>query len=195
MGELHSTLTPELSGFLARQHLFFVATAPLNPQAHINVSPKGLDTLRILSPEELAYLDLTGSGNETSAHVLENGRVTIMVCAFEGPPNVLRIYGHGSVHLPGSPRFEELRPLFPDIEGARQIMTIRIERVQTSCGYAVPLMEFKQDRQMLTKWAHVKGPAALAEYRAEKNEASIDGLETHLARAKPAAVSNGETAP
>ncbi|HUZ79373.1 MAG TPA: pyridoxamine 5'-phosphate oxidase family protein [Thermoplasmata archaeon] len=184
MGEVHSQLPSELQSFLGRQHVFFVATAPLSPSTHINVSPKGLETLKVLSSQELGYLDLTGSGNETSAHILENGRITIMLCAFEGPPNVLRIYGQGSVHLPGSPRWKELRPLFPDLEGARQIVTVRVERVQTSCGYAVPLMEFKAHRTMLTKWAAVKGAEGLEEYRTEKNETSIDGLATHRARQK-----------
>jgi len=180
MGAPETKLTPELQAFLERQPLFFVATAPLRSDAHVNLSPKGLDCLRVLSPTEIAYLDLTGSGNETSAHVLENGRVTLMACAFEGPPTILRIYGQGSVYLPDSPRWAELRPRFADLEGARQIIAIRIQRVQTSCGYAVPLMEFKAHRPLLTKWAKVKGPDGLAEYRAEKNETSIDGLQTHL---------------
>lgn len=180
MGELHPRLTPELADFLGRQRVFFVATAPLSKDQHVNISPKGLDTLRILSLEELAYLDLTGSGNETSAHVHENARMTVMACAFNGPPNVLRIYGKGEVHLPGSPRWDELRPLFPDLPGARQIISLRIERVQTSCGYAVPLLEYKEDRSMLTKWASVKGPIALDAYRVEKNTESIDGLVTHF---------------
>lgn len=182
MGEVHSELPADLQAFLERQHVFFVATAPLSPDAHVNVSPKGLDALKVLSPHEIGYLDLTGSGNETSAHILENGRVTVMACAFEGPPNILRIYGRGSVHLPGSSRWEELRPRFPDLEGARQIVTVRVERVQTSCGYAVPLMEFKDHRTMLTKWAAVKGAEGLEQYRMEKNEASIDGLATHRAQ-------------
>lgn len=185
MGEVHLQLPADLQSFLARQHIFFVATAPLSGEGHINLSPKGMDCLRILSPQEVAYLDLTGSGNETSAHLLENGRITLMTCAFEGPPNILRIHGHGTVHLPGSPRWIELRPLFPDLEGARQIMTIHVDRVQTSCGYAVPLMEFKNDRTMLTKWAAVKGPEGLAQYRTEKNEASIDAMTTHLGQRKP----------
>lgn len=180
MGEPLTELSTELQAFLQRQHLFFVATAPLSSSAHVNLSPKGLDCLRILSPRELAYLDLTGSGNETSAHILENGRITLMTCAFEGPPTALRIYGRGSVHLPDSARYSELRPLFPDLPGARQIIGIHVERVQTSCGYSVPLMEFKDHRAMLTKWATVKGPEALAQYRAEKNEESIDGLPTPL---------------
>ena len=124
------------------------------------------------------------TGNETSTHLLENVCIPIMLCAFEGPPNVLRIYGQGWAHLPGSPRWKELRPFFPDLEGARQIVTVRVERVQTSCGYAVPFMEFKAHHTMLTKWTAVKGVEGLEEYRTEKNEASIDGLATHRARQK-----------
>lgn len=186
MGETHPDLPAKLQEFLEKQHVFFVATAPDRADAHINISPKGLNTLRVLSPQELAYLDLTGSGNETSAHLLENGRITLMTCAFEGPPNILRVYGRGTVHLPGSARWEELRPLFPDIAGARQIITVRIEKTLTSCGYAVPLMEFKDDRQLLPKWSKSKGPEGLAAYRAEKNELSIDGLPTHMGKAKGA---------
>ncbi|MGI0055218.1 MAG: pyridoxamine 5'-phosphate oxidase family protein [Thermoplasmata archaeon] len=184
MGELHSRLTPELQKFLEGQKIFFVATAPLSPQNHINVSPKGLDTLRVISLAEVAYLDLTGSGNETSAHLFENGRMTLMVCAFQGPPNVLRIYGKGTVHLPDSARWTELRPRFPDLPGARQIISLAIERVQTSCGYAVPFYELKEERQMLSKWATVKGPAGLLDYKIEKNSVSIDGLATHFGRRK-----------
>lgn len=191
MGDAATELQPELQKFLEKQHIFFVATAPLSADAHVNLSPKGMDTLRVLSPHELAYLDLTGSGNETSAHVLENGRITLMACAFEGPPTTLRVWGRGTVHLPGSPRWAELRPLFPELEGARQIMTIRVERAQTSCGYAVPLMEFKDHRRLLTKWAAVKGPDGLAQYRAEKNEKSIDGMPTHLGRRKAEAARSG----
>lgn len=185
MAQIYPDLTPTLQQFLARQHVFFVATAPRDPAAHINLSPKGLDTLRILSSHELAYLDLTGSGNETSAHLLENGRITLMACAFDGPPNVLRVYGEGTVHLPGSERWTELRSLFPEIEGARQIITVRVDKVLTSCGYAVPLMEFRKHRDLLPKWSRSKGPAGLSEYRAEKNEVSIDGMMTHLAQVKP----------
>lgn len=177
-------LSPELRRFLEAQHVFFVATAPLEAAGRVNLSPKGLDTLRILAPTELAYLDLTGSGNETSAHLLENGRITLLACAFEGPPRILRIYGRGAVHLPGSRRWAALRPLFPSIEGARQIVTVAIERVKTSCGYGVPRLDFRQERDTLARWTAAKGPAGLVDYRAQNNARSLDGLPTHLGRDK-----------
>lgn len=180
MGDHFPSLPDELRRFLAAQHVFFVATAPLDARGHVNLSPKGLDTLRILSPTELAYLDLTGSGNETSAHLLENGRITIMACAFEGKPRILRVYGRGTVHLPGSPRWDELRGRFPEIPGTRQLVTVAIEEVRTSCGYGVPTLAFRGDRPTLEKWAIAKGPEGLTRYRREHNAKSLDGLPTHL---------------
>jgi hypothetical protein len=185
MGEVGTELSEELRTFLLAQPCFFVASAPVGRGGRVNVSPKGLDTLRVLGPRECAYLDLTGSGNETSAHVLENGRLTIMACSFGERPRILRLYGRGVVHLPTSPRWEELRPAFGNAEGVRQIITLAIERVQTSCGYGVPRMEFQGQRPTLTRWAETKGDAGLARYRAEKNTVSIDGLPTHLARPPP----------
>lgn len=184
MGEAYLQLTGDVQRFLSDQHVFFVATAPLSPKGHVNLSPKGLDTLRVLSSNEVAYLDLTGSGNETSAHLLENGRITLMACAFDRRPRILRVYGTGSVHLPDSSRWRELRPLFPEMEGVRQIVTITVQRVSTSCGYGVPLMEFKKPRNTLLQWARVKGTGGLEQYRAKNNTASIDGLRTHIARGK-----------
>jgi len=182
MGEPFRTLPDDLRDFLLAQPVFFVATAPLSERGHVNLSPKGLDTLRVLSPRECAYLDLTGSGNETSAHLLENGRMTLMACSFGERPRVLRIYGKGSVHLPGSSRWPELRACFGEMVGTRQIITLEIERVQTSCGYGVPKMRIVGPREALAKWAATKGPDGLDRYRSEKNLASIDGLPTHLAR-------------
>jgi hypothetical protein len=190
MADVRQELSPELQGFLLRQPCFFIATAPLSGRGRVNLSPKGLDTLRVLGPNEWAYLDLTGSGNETSAHLLENGRMTLMVCSFEERPRILRIYGTGSVHLPGTPRWEELRAQFGEIDGVRQIVTLKVERVQTSCGYGVPRMEFQGHRPTLARWAANQGPDGLAKYRAENNAGSIDGLETHLGqkrRAEPPA--------
>jgi len=182
MAEIHTELTDELRAFLLAQPCFFVASAPLSGGGHVNVSPKGLDTLRVLGPTECAYLDLTGSGNETSAHVLENGRLTLMVCSFGERPRILRLYGRGHVHLPGSDRWQELRSSFGEFPGARQIITLAIERVQTSCGYGVPRMELVGPRPLLNRWATAKGEPGLEAYRAEKNLVSLDGLETHLAR-------------
>jgi hypothetical protein len=182
MGEVSTELDAELRAFLLDQPCFFVATAPMSGRGRINLSPKGLDTLRVLGPTECAYLDLTGSGNETSAHLLENGRMTLMACSFGERPRILRLYGTGSVHLPASPRWEELRGLFGEIDGARQVIAMQIERVQTSCGYGVPRMEFRAHRPTLERWAASKGPQGLAAYRAEKNATSIDGLPTHITR-------------
>jgi hypothetical protein len=180
MGEVLSALNDDLREFLLGQPCFFVATAPLGARGRVNLSPKGLDTLRVLGPSECAYLDLTGSGNETSAHLRENGRMTIMACSFEERPRILRIYGTGSVHLPGTERWEELRPRFGEFVGSRQIVTLQIERVQTSCGYGVPRMRFESQRPLLERWATAKGADGLASYRAEKNVVSLDGLPTHL---------------
>jgi hypothetical protein len=182
MGDVSSTLSEELREFLLSQPVFFVATAPLSAGGLLNVSPKGLDTLRVLSPQECAYLDLTGSGNETSAHVLENGRMTLMACSFGERPNILRIYGRGTVHLPGSRRWSDLITSFPEMNGVRQIFTLQIERVQTSCGFGVPKMKLIAPRDALNKWATAKGSDGLERYRAEKNRVSVDGMPTHLGR-------------
>jgi hypothetical protein len=181
MGKVHEHITDELATFIAEQPLFFVASAPLSADGHVNLSPKGLDCLRVLGPRRVAYLDLTGSGNETAAHVTENGRVTLMFCAFAGRPQVLRLYGRGTVALPGSPAWDELRPRFPDLPGARHLICVDVERVQTSCGFAVPLMECVGQRDTLLKWAESKGEEGVAEYRREKNARSIDGLLAPLA--------------
>ena len=178
MAKLYDQITDRLAEFIQAQPLFFVASAPLAADGHVNLSPKGLDCLRILSPTQVAYLDLTGSGNETSAHIQENGRITLMFCAFNGPPNILRLYGQGRTILPGTAEWETLRPLFPEHPGARQIVVADISRVQTSCGYAVPLMEYKADRPGLISWAEAKGEAGVAEYRRHKNMVSLDGKPT-----------------
>jgi hypothetical protein len=181
MAKLYDQITDHLAEFIRAQPMFFVASAPLAADGHVNVSPKGLDCLRILSPQRVAYLDLTGSGNETSAHLRENGRVTFMFCAFSGPPNIVRLYGHGRTILPGSEAWAQLAPMFPEYLGARQIILADIHRVQTSCGYAVPLMDYKGDRDTLIRWADAKGSQGLEEYRCEKNVESVDGLPTPLA--------------
>jgi len=181
MAKLYDHITDDLAAFVRAQPLFFVATAPLAAEGHINLSPKGLDAFRVLSPSRVAYLDLTGSGNETSAHLHENGRITFMFCAFSGPPNILRLYGHGRTILRGTDEWAQLAPLFTEYAGARQIILADIDKVQTSCGYAVPLMEYKGDRDTLIRWANSKGSQGLEEYRCEKNLQSIDGLPTALA--------------
>lgn len=180
MGKLFDSISDAHREFIEAQHLFFVGSAPLSAEGHINISPKGLDCFRVLSPNRVAYLDLTGSGNETSAHLLENGRVTLMFCAFTGAPNILRLYGRGEVILPGSGAWETLAPHFTIIPGARQIVAADIHKVQTSCGFAVPLMDFVDDRETLVKWAETKGDDGLSDYRQQKNTTSLDALPTPI---------------
>lgn len=180
MARTYPLITDELRAFIEAQQLFFVASAPLDPAGHVNLSPKGLDTLRVLSPARVAYFDLTGSGNETSAHLLENGRLTFMFCAFAGPPRILRLYGTGTTVLPGSAAWNELAPLFTPYPGARQLIVADITRVQTSCGYAVPRYDYVEQRDTLLRWADAKGDAGLEAYWQEKNHVSLDGLPTPL---------------
>lgn len=174
MADEHDSLEP-FRDWIAQQPVFFVATAP-SEGGHVNLSPKGLDGLQVLGPTEVAYLDLTGSGAETIAHIRENGRVTILLCAFTGAPRILRIQGEGTVHRPGETRFEALRPGFADLAGARSIITVAADRISTSCGYGVPLMTYEGDRRTLPAWAEKKGPAGIEAYWAERNATSIDGL-------------------
>lgn len=180
MARTYPAITEELRRFIEAQQMFFVATAPLAADGHVNVSPRGLDCLRVLGPLRVAWLDLTGSGNETSAHLRENGRLTLMFCAFAGPPRILRLYGTGGTALSGSSTWEELRPLFPDYPGARQIIVADVTRVQTSCGFAVPLYEYAGQRDTLLRWAESKDGDAMETYRRQKNARSIDGLATPL---------------
>lgn len=179
MARTHDALDDTLRSFIAEQPLFFVASAPNGPEGHVNLSPKGLDSFRVIDDHTVAYLDLTGSGVETIAHLRQNGRLTIMFCAFVGPPRIVRLYGGGHVHLPGSERFDELAPRFPALEGARSIITCDLQRIQSSCGYAVPLMELTEQRSTLIDWVERHGPDGLVDYWAEKNETSIDGLPGH----------------
>jgi hypothetical protein len=174
--QIVAEITPEVEKFIQAQAMFFVATAPLAGDGHVNLSPKGLDTLRVVSPRRVAYLDLTGSGNETAAHIVENGRITLMFCAFAGKPNILRLYGRGSLVLPGSTQWPGLIERFTMYAGARQIIVCDVDRVQNSCGMAVPLMQFEGHRDGLLKWATVKGEKGLSEYREKKNRQSIDGI-------------------
>jgi hypothetical protein len=175
MGKVLDSISDELRAFIEAQHVFFVATAP-RESGHVNVSPKGMDTFRVLGSSRVAYLDLTGSGNETAAHLLQNGRITFMFCAFEGKPLILRLYGRGRAVRPGSREWEELSPLFPALPGVRQLVVADVSRVQTSCGFGVPLMDFAGERDALVKWAAGQGEDGLRDYRARKNRTSIDGL-------------------
>jgi hypothetical protein len=169
-------LDPRLIAWIEAQHVFFVATAPSGAEGHVNLSPKGHDTFRILDERTVAYLDLTGSGVETIAHVTENGRITFMFCAFEGPPRIVRLYGRGEVLRPGDDRFDELAPLFPTLPGTRAVITARLDRLSSSCGYSIPFMDYVSEREKLIDWADRKQPDGIADYWVEKNSVSIDGL-------------------
>jgi hypothetical protein len=176
MGSIYLELDEGLHEFIAQQRVYFVATAPLSAIGHINVSPKGLDSLRILGPREIAYLDLTGSGIETVAHVRENGRLTLMFCAFEGPPRILRLHGRGRIVEPGDADWDRLLGNFPTYTGCRSIVLLNIERIADSCGFGVPLYEYAGERSQLVAWAERIGTDGVAEYKAKKNGQSIDGL-------------------
>ncbi|MBD0382487.1 pyridoxamine 5'-phosphate oxidase family protein [Paenibacillus sedimenti] len=180
MGKVFEMMLPEHEAFIAKQHMFFVGSAPLDGEGHVNLSPKGHDVLRILSPIEVAYLDLTGSGNETSAHLEENGRITLMFTAFEGPPMILRLYGQGRVILPGTQDWEDLATRFTLLPGARQIIVVNVHVVKTSCGFSVPFYTYEGERDTLQKWAANKGEQGLLDYRKEKNTVSMDGLTTTI---------------
>ena len=172
---MFDALDERLTDWLAAQRLFFVATAPRDGE-HVNLSPKGGDTFRVLSPAEVAYQDMTGSGAETIAHLRENGRITLMFCAFEGPPDIVRLFGRGEAHPVGTPGHDEVAGLFPEKIGARAIIRVSLTRVQTSCGFQVPYFDYKGERDQLDRWAASKGLEGLLAYRAVKNALSIDGL-------------------
>ena len=176
MGQTQTEITPELAAWIGAQKLFFVATAPLSGEGHVNLSPKGLDTFRVLGPREVAYLDLTGSGAETMAHLRENGRITFMFCAFEGPPRILRLFGRGETHALDSEGYRSLRGRFPELPGSRSIVRMEVEQVRTSCGWGVPRFALVGDRALLPEWSEKKGDEGLETYRREKNRVSLDGL-------------------
>jgi hypothetical protein len=176
VAERFASISDDLAQWWADQPMFFVATAPSGSAGHVNMSPKGHDTLRILGPQRAAYLDLTGSGIETIAHLRDNGRITLMACAFNGAPRISRIYGTGTVHEIGTPGFDELVPHFTELPGQRAIIDVEVDRVSTSCGYSVPLMDLVGDRERLLDWARAKGEDALVDYRIKKNAVSIDGI-------------------
>jgi hypothetical protein len=176
MGRTFAQIDDALAAWLAEQRLFFVATAPLAPDGHVNVSPKGLDTFRVVGPAQVAYLDLTGSGAETVAHLRENGRITLMFCAFEGPARIVRLHGRGEAAEPGTHTWERLVPEFPALPGSRSIVSVAVHRISESCGYAVPHYRYQGQRDRLIRWARRLGPSGLESYRQRKNAASLDGL-------------------
>jgi hypothetical protein len=181
VGKIYSTIDDFIRKFIEAQPIFFVGSAPLDPDGHINVSPKGLDTFRVLGPRTVAYVDLTGSGIETVSHLKENGRIVLMFCAFQGPPNIVRLYGQGRVIEPDQTEFANLASHFAEQETTRAIILIEVSRISDSCGYTVPLFEYQGDRSQHVGWAHKLGREGLKTYRQKNNLESIDhipGLET-----------------
>lgn len=182
MGKVLDAIDAKLTEWIGKQHMFFVATAPLSAEGLVNVSPKGYDSFRILGEHRVAYLDLTGSGVETIAHLKENGRITIMFCAFEGPPKILRLQGQGIAHELGSPGYEALIGNFEEISGARAIIEVKVTRIADSCGFAVPFMDYQSERDTLIKYADKEGPEGMVAYRQKKNAVSLDGLPGFVGR-------------
>lgn len=180
MAQRYDELSDTHIQFIAKQKIFFVGTA--TAESRVNVSPKGMDSLRVLSPKRVVWLNVTGSGNETSAHVQQDPRMTLMFCAFEGPPVILRLYCTATVIHQGDAAWRELVALFPPLPGARQIFDVTLDLVQTSCGMAVPYLSYTGDRELLNEWAGKKGEEGLRQYWAEKNQLSLDGLPTNIVR-------------
>jgi hypothetical protein len=178
MGKFFDHIEPHHKAFIEKQHIFFVATAPLSAEGRVNVSPKGLDAFRVLSENQVGYMDIISSGNETSAHTLENGRITIMLCSFEGNPNIMRLYGRGRTILPDSEEWATFAPHFNILPSTRQLMIADIDLVQTSCGFGVPLYDYAGERSIHFEWAEKKGQQGLETYLQEKNLVSLDGLDT-----------------
>ncbi|TNE43320.1 MAG: pyridoxamine 5'-phosphate oxidase family protein [Deltaproteobacteria bacterium] len=180
MAEFYDSLNERIQSFLKEQKLFFVATAP--SKGRINLSPKGMDTFRCLDQQTVGYLDVTGSGNETSAHLLDDGRMTLMFCSFTKKPWIIRLYGRGEVIQPGDASWDSSLAHFQHLPGTRQIILLHIESIQASCGYGVPVFEFVEERHTLVKWSEKKGEEGLQRYKEGNNVASIDGLPTHFAK-------------
>jgi len=179
MATVFEAIDDKLRAWLLAQPVFFVGSAPLDADGHVNVSPKGMaGTFAVLGPHRVAYLDYFGSGAETIAHLRENGRIVVMCCAFEGPPKIVRLHGTGRVVLPDNPEFAELRRHFAKERehGQRSIIVVEVERVADSCGYAVPLMEFAADRDVLDRSQERRAPEYYGEYAVTRNATSIDGL-------------------
>jgi len=177
MGKVLEAIDSAARDFIAAQQLYFVATAPSGATGHVNVSPKGhADTFTVIDDHTVAYLDLTGSGAETAAHLRDNGRITVMFCAFDGAPNILRLQGTGRVVVPGDAAYDELVALFPPRDGTRAVVVVDVTRIANSCGFAVPTYDYVEDRDLLEAWAGSRTPQRLRDYRNSKNAVSIDGL-------------------
>ncbi len=179
MGKKYREITPKQADFIGAQKIFFCATAA--PDGRVNVSPKGGDSLRVLAPDRVVWLNLTGSGNESAAHVLEDSRMTLMFCAFEGSPKILRLYGNARMVQPADADWEELYALFHPHVGARQIFDVTVDLVQTSCGFGVPYFDYAGDREKLRQWSEEHGESGIREYWRLKNAKSIDGKPTGIA--------------
>ncbi|SMD44416.1 Pyridoxamine 5'-phosphate oxidase [Aquiflexum balticum DSM 16537] len=178
MGKKLDFITTELQDFIANQKIFFVGTAAC--EGRVNVSPKGMDSFRVIGKNKIVWMNLTGSGNETAAHLLKNNRMTIMFCAFEGKPMILRLYGEAKIYHKRDRKFEDYSDLFPENPGARQIIEMEVDLVQTSCGFAVPFMDFREERTTLNTWSEKQGEDKIKEYWKNKNTLSIDGFETKI---------------
>lgn len=176
MGKIRAEIDEQIRKMIQGKRVFFVATAPLAGEGNLNLSPKGLDTFRILAPRTVAYLDLIGSGVETIAHLKENGRIVLMFCNFEGPPAIVRLHGRGRVVEPSAREFPDLASHFPHYQTARAIIVVDLTRVSNSCGFGVPLLGYQGERDQHFRWAQNKGPEGLRAYKQEKNRRSIDGL-------------------
>lgn len=178
MGQQYTEISDKLKQFIEDQKIFFVGTA--TSDSRVNISPKGMDSLKVIHHNRVVWLNVTGSGNETSAHIQENNRMTIMFTAFEGKPMVLRLYGVATVIHHNDPAWHELFSLFPPIPGARQLFDLTVDLVQTSCGMAVPLFDYIEERELLKDWAVKKGDEGLKEYWQQKNQKSLDGKPTYI---------------
>ena len=175
MGKRLTEISPQLKDFILTQKIFFVGTAA--NEGRVNISPKGMDTFRVVDPNRIVWLNLTGSGNETAAHLSKNSRMTILFCAFEGKPMILRLYGEAKIYHVQEEGYNKYVHLFPKIAGSRQIIEMEIDLVQTSCGFAVPLMDFKEERSQLKTWAEKRGEERIKEYWKERNSTSLDNIE------------------
>ena len=176
MAKLLTHIDSNLKEWIQNQKIFFVGSAPLSKNGHVNISPKGCDSFRIIDEFNVAYNDLTGSGIETASHVQENKRLVIMFCSFSGPPQIIRLHGIGEVIKLGDPHFNNLRSIFPFHMGTRLIIKLNIKRISSSCGYSIPYFDYVGERDVLDKWTEAKGESGLADYRKNKNSFSIDGL-------------------
>jgi hypothetical protein len=176
VGRTYDGIDDELSRWLTKQPLWFVGTAPLSAEGHINVSPRGHDTFSVLGPHRVAWVDYTGSGIETIAHLRENGRICLMFCSYDSRPRIVRLHGHGSVAMPGEPAYDEVVARHPPHPSTRAVVVVDVDRVSDSCGFGVPVMDVVGERDLLRRGAERRGPEGLAEYRAAKNATSIDGL-------------------